>query len=391
MLERRSSRLGAATIKQINRQTFPLWLTVLAGIVLIPISNLARIGLALNMQVPISILLGFALSIVCAAVLYQLGFGSSWIQLKRDWIRLIPAGILAIIVVIMLGFKVGISVAIIVLAAKEFQLRGGNWRNVLAALALWVYLLIGVLIALSYSTIIVVFRQCSKFDPFFGRLDSFLMFGHSVVQFSRACTFLYYPAEDLYFIMPGVLGAAILFLCLSGDKYMAFQMNGAILLAFFISLVISYFLPAIGPFITSGLPPGLISSSLQHTFLVNATMLYHHQGWVNPIHAYYPAFPSLHVAQPLIAWWWLRRWRMVSAIVGLYCVLLVPAILILQWHYFVDILAGIVLAGLAIAIVSAKGGKFETNSMRESAEEQTPSVQSALTYGAGRREGANDK
>ena len=55
MLERRSSRLGAATIKQINRQTFPLWLTVLAGIVLIPISNLARIGLALNMQVPISI------------------------------------------------------------------------------------------------------------------------------------------------------------------------------------------------------------------------------------------------------------------------------------------------------------------------------------------------
>jgi hypothetical protein len=355
MLERKSSRSGAAMIKQINRQTFPFWLTVLAGIVLIPISIHARVGLALDLQVPGSILFGFVLSIVCAAVLYQLGVGSSWMQLKRDWIRLIPAGIFAIILVIFLGFKVGIFVAILALAAKAFQLRGGNWRNVLAALTLWVYLLIGVLIALSYSTIIVVFRQCSKFDPFFGRLDSFLMFGHSVVQFSRACTFLYHPAEDLYLIMPGVLGAAILFLCLSGDKYMAFQMNGAILLAFFISLAISYFLPAVGPFITSGLPPGLMSSSLQHKFLVNATMLYHHQGWANPPHAYYPAFPSLHVAQPLIAWWWLRRWRVVSAIIGLYCALLVPSILILQWHYLVDILAGIVLAGLAIAIVSAKG------------------------------------
>jgi hypothetical protein len=48
----------------------------------------------------------------------------------------------------------------------------------------------------------------------------------------------------------------------------------------------------------------------------------------------------MHIAQPIIAAWSLRRWPRASALAFAYCALLVPCILILEWHYFVDILSG---------------------------------------------------
>jgi len=124
------------------------------------------------------------------------------------------------------------------------------------------------------------------------------------------------------------------------------------LVAYYIALIITCILPAQGPYVTDGLPPRLLTASLQHSFLLDAARLYHHQGWLTVPRAYYPAFPSLHVAQPLIAAWSLRRWRIVSALICLYCAVLGPAILILEWHYLVDILAGVALAAATIALVA---------------------------------------
>jgi len=121
------------------------------------------------------------------------------------------------------------------------------------------------------------------------------------------------------------------------------------------SLVIFCIFPAQGPFVDASLPQNLMTASIQHASLTNATILYHHSGWINPPRAYYVAFPSMHLAQPSIAAWYLRRWRGVSCIVCAYCVLLVMAIVILRWHYAVDILGGLVLAALAVRIVSVKG------------------------------------
>jgi membrane-associated phospholipid phosphatase len=133
---------------------------------------------------------------------------------------------------------------------------------------------------------------------------------------------------------------------------MAFQFSGAILTAYFLSLVIFTILPAQGPFIDASLPPNTITASIQHSSLNNATILYHHRGWIDPPRAYYVAFPSMHLAQPLIAAWFLRRWRGVSAIVCAFCALLAVAIVILRWHYLVDIVGGLVVAVLAVWIVS---------------------------------------
>jgi hypothetical protein len=58
----------------------------------------------------------------------------------------------------------------------------------------------------------------------------------------------------------------------------------------------------------------------------------------------------MHITQPLIVMWFLRRWKRILVVLAAYDVLLVIAIILLEWHYFVDILAAVPVAGIAIAI-----------------------------------------
>src|SRR5665811_1639699 len=92
--------------------------------------------------------------------------------------------------------------------------------------------------------------------------------------------------------------------------------------------------------------------------LVNASALYHHATRITPPLGYYVAFPSVHVAQPLIAAWFLRKWRRASMIVAGYCGLLVPAIIILQWHYVIDIIAGLAVAALAVWLATSTAARL---------------------------------
>jgi hypothetical protein len=65
---------------------------------------------------------------------------------------------------------------------------------------------------------------------------------------------------------------------------------------------------------------------------------------------YFVAFPCLHIAQPLIVAWFLRKWKRIVVFLLAYDALLIPAILLLEWHYFVDIVGGVAVAALAIAL-----------------------------------------
>jgi hypothetical protein len=58
----------------------------------------------------------------------------------------------------------------------------------------------------------------------------------------------------------------------------------------------------------------------------------------------------MHIVQPIIVLWFLRRWpRLVVALIA-YDALLVGAILMLEMHYVIDIVAALPVAALAIAI-----------------------------------------
>ncbi len=329
------------------------WLTAILGILVIPACLATRLRLtpppALGM-----FLLGWGLqSIIWAAVLFQFGVSGAWSPFRRNTLRFVPALFMTAILLFVFGLKSGVMIAIVGLAVLEFYYRKGNWKSASSALLPWLYLAVGIQLALYFSSVIVSLRPCTEYDRLFDRLDTLLMLGTSVTSISRAAVGLYLPAEIIYYGIGGVMGAAILFLCLSGDRKAAFQMCGAIATAYYLSLAVFFVLPAQGPYITAGLPPQLFTAAVQRASLANATALFHHSGWMTPALGYYVAFPSLHMAQPLIAGWYLRRWRRVSLIVLGYCLLLAPAIVILQWHYVVDILGGLVVAVVAVWLIHA--------------------------------------
>ena len=340
------------------------WLTLAFAALLIPACLMTH----LRVSVPPGLgafLLGWVVqSIVWAAVLYQLAIRGSWDPFRRNRWRVVPALSMAGILVFIFGLKAGAIVAIAGLATLEFYYRKGKWKVIAIALLPWAYLAFGIQLALYFSSVIVSLRPCTQYDAALGRFDALLLFGLTVPGLSRAATPLYIPAEIVYYGIGGVMGAAILFLCLSGDRKTAFQMCGAILTAYYLSLVVFLALPAQGPFIAAGLPPQMFTAGVQRASLANALALYHHSGWMTPSLGYYVAFPSLHIAQPLIAAWFLRRWRRVSLIVFSYCAVLAPAIVILQWHYIVDILGGLVVAGLAVWTVSGASVTATTASDR---------------------------
>ena len=130
------------------------------------------------------------------------------------------------------------------LAVLEFYYRKGDWNALGTAVLPWAYLATGIQLALYFSSVIVSVRACTEYDSAFARIDKFLMFGATVIGISRNALSFYGTAEFLYYSIGGVMGAAILFLCLSGEWAAAFQMCGAILTAYYISLVLFFLLPA---------------------------------------------------------------------------------------------------------------------------------------------------
>jgi hypothetical protein len=341
-------------------QRVHFYITAAFCVLSVPACIFTRLYIVLPLST-FTFLLGWAIqSIIWAALLYQFGVPASWSAYRRNSLRFVPAILMAIIMVAAFGPKVGAAVAVAGFAIAEFHFRGGDWKKASGALLPWLYLAAGIEVALYLSSVIVTLRPCTEYDAAFSRLDSLLMFGGTVARLSREGASLYAPAEFIYYSMGGVMGAAILFLCLAGDRRATFQMGGAILTAYYASLVVFFFFPAQGPFIAAGLPLHIFTAGVQRASLVNATVLYHHAGWITPPRAYYVAFPSLHVAQPLIAAWFLRRWRAVCAMVSGYCILLVPAIVILQWHYVIDIIGGLAIAVLAVSSVSVASGRFDS-------------------------------
>jgi len=58
----------------------------------------------------------------------------------------------------------------------------------------------------------------------------------------------------------------------------------------------------------------------------------------------------MHIVQPIIVLWFLRRWRRMVIVLAAYDVVLIAAVLLLEMHYVIDILVGVLVAILAITI-----------------------------------------
>ena len=239
--------------------------------------------------------------------------------------------------------------------------RRGQFRRTIAAVfSPGAYLFFGFLMVLAYNCAVVSVRYNFATDPSLAAIDRWLLHGHSVSQLAHWAvnTFppsIYRSLEFIYFGMFPQIGATLILLALADGRNRALQFIGTILTSYYMALVIFYFWPAQGPYSLcpnhfSRFPTNIQSYTIQHTLIPHALALFHHQAISRISTDYFIAFPCMHIVQPVIVLWFLRRWRRMVVVLAAYDVLLVGAVLMLEMHYVIDVLVGLLMAVLAIAI-----------------------------------------
>jgi hypothetical protein len=189
-----------------------------------------------------------------------------------------------------------------------------------------------------------------------------LLLGHSVSGLAHWAVgvfplWIFRGLEIVYFGMFPQIGATIIILALCHGRTSAAQFVGTILTAYYLALVIFFCWPAQGPYYLcpshfTSFPVDLQTYNIQKTLIARALALWHREPISRISTDYFIALPCMHIAQPLIILWFLRRWRKIAIVLATYDILLLAAILLLEWHYVVDILAGVLVAGLAILLMN---------------------------------------
>jgi PAP2 superfamily protein len=230
------------------------------------------------------------------------------------------------------------------------------------------YLFFGFLMVLAYNSAIVSARD-SFYDPALARIDRFLLRGHSVSDASHWAVgafppFFFRALEFIYFGMFPQMGAAMILLGLcdgktSDGKKQALQFVGTILMSYYLALALFYLWPSKGPYYLcpehfSRFPAWLQTYRIQKTLIAHALARWHHEPLARISTDYYIGLPCMHIAQPLIVMWFLRRWRGMVVALAVYDFFLIAAVVLLEWHYVIDIIAGVFVAALAIAITDGK-------------------------------------
>ncbi len=239
--------------------------------------------------------------------------------------------------------------------------QGSHWRRLLASAMLPAfYFAAGFILISSYNVLIGSVRYYASYDSFFNELDKLLLGGWSVPTISEkiaahAPPEVFLWLEKVYFFMFPQIGAAIIVLTFQGGSKLALRFAGTLAIAYQLATLIYYWIPSIGPFYLSSpvaacLPRDLVTIHIQQD-LVNKLNVLWHQGFKPSIGLdFYIAFPCMHLAQPIIVLWFLRKLKRVFFILLVYDFVMVWAILFLQWHYVVDLFGGGFVAVVALFI-----------------------------------------
>jgi hypothetical protein len=221
------------------------------------------------------------------------------------------------------------------------------------------YLFVSLLIVFVYNDIIAVRRYTGSWEFILNQADAFILGGHTISPWAHA-VLLRWPGlipvlQVVYFGIFAQIGAAIVILALRDGKSMALKFVGTAVTAYYIALFIFYWIPATGPFAISPehfsvIRPGIATYEIQKALLGILTQLrqFHTKDFIGA--DYFIALPSMHIVLPLIVLWFSRKWKRMVAVLIAYDVLVVFAILLLEWHYVVDMIAALPVAALVIAI-----------------------------------------
>jgi hypothetical protein len=322
---------------------------------LLPLLKLARFPIRWDNTAIMAAYLGGSLqSVVLAALLYAISYPT---RIWEDKAKLALTLGLAAVLFAVYGFVVA---SLFFTCATLLPGRKLDWRRIprcsIAPLMAYAYLFLGLVLSFTFVSIIIRFRFYGIYDAFFNDLDR-SMLGVTVDTMARDARAL--PADTfrfldfVYYGMFAQIGAALIICLLSSGRRRAMQFVGTILTCYYLALVIFLVFPSIGPFApdTAISTEPLDSYAAQKYMVQNAKYIWEQNPvTVIPI-GYYISFPCMHIAQPVVVLWFLRKWKRMVFVLCIYDILLVAAILLLRWHYFVDILGGVAVAIAALLIV----------------------------------------
>jgi hypothetical protein len=346
------------------------WLSVILGAALIPALLHLHLPLSFDWKV-----LGIAYWILLApqaifvAVLLSL-IGLPYSEtLQPLWERYRRKPVLVVVLLLYFGILVwavgGVKAAILTVDAVALlelneRNRDGFRKAAAATFPPAVYLFFGFLLILAYNCVIVSVRFNFATDPALAAIDQWILRGHSIPELTHwAVTVLplgvFRFLEVVYFGMFPQIGAAFVILALSEGRRRALQLVGTILLSYYIALAIFYIWPAQGPWYYcpnhfSRFPASLQTYNVQKVLVERALALWHHVRIARISTDYFIGLPCMHIVQPLIVMWFLRRWKRMVIVLAAYDVVLVPAILLLEMHYLIDVIVGVLVAALAVSI-----------------------------------------
>jgi hypothetical protein len=312
-----------------------------------------------------------AQSIFVAALLYLIGIAPATIlsqlrlRIRREKIRFGLALTFFLVLLWAFTWLKALVLTVDAVALLEFRERlkpAARRETLLSILAPAVYLFAGFLLVFAYNDVIASLRFYGATDTAFNAMDKWLLRGYSVSDLChwavrRFPVSFFQFLEFIYFGMFPQIGAALMLTAIYSGKKRALQFVGTILTAYYLALMLFFLWPSQGPYYLcpshfSELPASLKTYAAQKISIANAQALWNHARIRRISTDYYIAFPCMHIAQPLIVMWFLRPWRRALAALAVYDLLLLGAILLLEWHYVVDIFGGLLVAGLAIIVVN---------------------------------------
>ena len=337
------------------------WVTAALAIGLFPAARLA----GLDLSPPGDLLQIFVIFGLQAMILSGAAHLLASPRMKIDGLRqaaprIVMLAVLVVTFVAILGWSTGLYLGAAAAVAVEFLHRTPRHRirTVASFLVPVLYLFSGICLLWYYNEVVVTFRFFGAYDPLFLRMDSWL--GIDVPAISKAAARslplgVFTWSETIYFAMFGIVGAGVMRVATRFGFWRAMQLVGLSLLAYYIALALFVAFPSQGPYYVcvdhaTTFPRELGSYGIHARLVSHLEHVWRH-GPTGPVSGgYFIAFPCMHIVKPALVMWFLRDEKRIVVALAVYEVLLLGAIVLLEYHYIVDIVAGVGIIAAMIAI-----------------------------------------
>jgi hypothetical protein len=264
------------------------------------------------------------------------------------------------------GWAIGLMLTVDVLMVIEVldRIPGGRkmiWRLATNIVLPAAYFFVGLLLVFSYNDVIASAVDIEKYTPMYLQLDSILLLGSSVSAIAHAVmgqlpVFSYRILEGIYFGMFAQLGAGLFLTAAAYGKRRSLAYIGTLLTAYYLALLVFVVWPAGAPVAAcqdhfSRFPEAAALYNVQKADVDKPRLLFSRTATTAIDTDYFIPLPCMHIALPLIMLWFIRKWRRMFAVLLVYDAMLFVSILLLEQHYLIDLIAGVIAAAVAIALV----------------------------------------